>query len=167
MGGGLDGQRKVALFGVELGFQKNVRHPDDAVHRCTNLVTHVGEELAFQARRFQRLFTGLAQLIGLPEQVLAYALMLGDLVLEPPVGPRQILGTLNYAHFQLVMRRLQFLAARIEFEAFSLKQLLSLPPSRFLPGERLSQCFFGCHGDLRRPPNRRGFTVRRPSFSAC
>ena len=34
------------LFGRELGVQHEIGHPDDAVHRRPNLVTHIGQELA-------------------------------------------------------------------------------------------------------------------------
>ena len=51
-----DGQQRVgrrfddpqilALFGRELGVEHEIGHPDDAVHRRPNLVTHVRQELA-------------------------------------------------------------------------------------------------------------------------
>ena len=34
------------LPGIQFGFQRQVRHPDDRVHRGADLVAHVGEELA-------------------------------------------------------------------------------------------------------------------------
>ena len=46
IGGRLDDPQILALFGRELGVQHEIGHPDDAVHRRPNLVTHVRQELA-------------------------------------------------------------------------------------------------------------------------
>ena len=39
-------RRYSPLFGRELGVQHEIGHPDDAVHRRPDLVTHVRQELA-------------------------------------------------------------------------------------------------------------------------
>ena len=41
-----DDPQMLALFGRELGVQHEIGHPDDAVHRRPDLVTHVRQELA-------------------------------------------------------------------------------------------------------------------------
>src|ERR1022692_1265926 len=65
--GRLDHIGVVELFGVESGVQKQVGHPDDAVHGSANLMTHVGEEFALGflrgfGRFFRFLQTGLGAL---------------------------------------------------------------------------------------------------------
>ena len=42
----LDGLQIFALFGGELGLERELGHADDAVEWRADLVTHVGEELA-------------------------------------------------------------------------------------------------------------------------
>ena len=41
-------RQALALFGGELGVERQLRHADDAVHRRPDLVAHVGEELALR-----------------------------------------------------------------------------------------------------------------------
>ena len=36
-----------ALFGIQLRFQRQLCHADNAIHRSTNLVAHVGKKFAF------------------------------------------------------------------------------------------------------------------------
>ncbi len=43
------------LARLQICFQQNRRHADDAVHRCANFVTHRREKFRLQPRRFQRL----------------------------------------------------------------------------------------------------------------
>ena len=55
-----------SLFVVQACVQRQFRHPDDRVHRRTDLVTHVGKELRFNLTRLLRLFLGPAhRLFGL------------------------------------------------------------------------------------------------------
>ena len=49
VGGELHGFKIVALFGSQLGVERQVGHADDAVERGADFVAHVGEELAFGA----------------------------------------------------------------------------------------------------------------------
>src|ERR1039458_4549070 len=63
--GRLDHIGVVELFGVESGVQKQVGHPDDAVHGSANLMTHVGEEFALGlVRGFGRFFRFLQSGLG-------------------------------------------------------------------------------------------------------
>ena len=43
----LNGLGQMTLSGVERGRQQELGHAQDAVHRCPDLMTHVGEELRF------------------------------------------------------------------------------------------------------------------------
>ena len=61
-GGELHRFQALALLAVELRVQRDVRHPDDGVHRGADLVAHVGEELRFQASGLQRLVARLGRL---------------------------------------------------------------------------------------------------------
>ncbi|MNE36804.1 hypothetical protein D3C80_1306320 [compost metagenome] len=69
----------VTLLGVQRGLQRKVGHSDDRIHRRTDLVAHVGEEIAFRAscvfRNFLRALHGEL-----------CCLALGD-VLEPAEQP--------------------------------------------------------------------------------
>ena len=58
LGRGLDGLQIVSLLVVQLRIQRQVGHPDDAVHRCPNLVAHVGQESATGAVGGFRRFLG-------------------------------------------------------------------------------------------------------------
>ena len=44
-----------ALVGLELGFEQQPRHAEDAVHRRADFVAHGGEEMRFRAAGFLRL----------------------------------------------------------------------------------------------------------------
>ncbi|MNN22740.1 hypothetical protein D3C76_953350 [compost metagenome] len=46
----MDLRHVVTLLGVQRGFQRQVRHADDRIHRRTDLVAHVRKEIAFGAR---------------------------------------------------------------------------------------------------------------------
>ena len=52
--------RTFALLRCQIGLQQQSVHPDDAVHRGTNLVGHIGEEIRFGA---VRLFGGFTRLL--------------------------------------------------------------------------------------------------------
>ncbi len=54
--------RTFPLLRCQIGLQQQPVHPDDAVHRCTNLVRHIGEEIGFGAARP---FGGFTRLLGL------------------------------------------------------------------------------------------------------
>jgi hypothetical protein len=56
--GSLHGLRELALVGVELGAEQQLRHTEHAVHRRADLVAHVREELGLGARR---VFRGVAR----------------------------------------------------------------------------------------------------------
>ena len=51
--------RVVALPGVEVGLEQQVRHADDAVHRGADLVAHVREEVRLEPGRLGRLVPGV------------------------------------------------------------------------------------------------------------
>ena len=54
----LHGAEAFALLRVLRGFQSQFRHSENSVHRCTDLVTHVGEELAFHQAGALRFVSG-------------------------------------------------------------------------------------------------------------
>ena len=54
----------VALLIIEVGAEREVREPDDGVHRRSDLVAHVGEKHRFRFGRRQRLSRRFAQLCG-------------------------------------------------------------------------------------------------------
>ncbi|HEY6895495.1 MAG TPA: hypothetical protein VI258_15075, partial [Rhodanobacteraceae bacterium] len=68
LGAASNGHRDVALLCVEPAAEKNVRHPDHAVHRRADLVAHVGEKFGFDSRRLER---GIARLRDLELHLLA------------------------------------------------------------------------------------------------
>ena len=47
---GADDAEIIFLLRCKIGLHSQLRHPDDAVHRSANLVAHVGDELALEAR---------------------------------------------------------------------------------------------------------------------
>jgi hypothetical protein len=49
--GALDRQRAFALLDSQRRVEQKGRHPENAVHRCADLVTHVGQELALESAR--------------------------------------------------------------------------------------------------------------------
>ena len=51
----------VALVGCQLAVEHEIRHADDAVHRRSDLVAHVREELALRPARFHRPVAGVHQ----------------------------------------------------------------------------------------------------------
>ncbi len=60
--GGIADRRDVlALFAIELRFERQSREADDRVHRRADFVAHVGEEFAF---RLRRRFGDLTTLLG-------------------------------------------------------------------------------------------------------
>ena len=61
IGGFLDREEELPLFRGELGVQSQLRHPDDAVHRCANLVAHIGQKLALGPIRHLGLVSGAHQ----------------------------------------------------------------------------------------------------------
>ncbi len=61
-GRGLDRFQALALIGIECRIQRELGHADDAVHRCPNLMTHVGEEFALRPASFHGLVAGGQQL---------------------------------------------------------------------------------------------------------
>ena len=66
--GGFDSLQVLALLGGELGVQCQLRHSQHTVHGRTDLVAHVGQELAFGAAgRFGSLLCGLQLRVCAPE----------------------------------------------------------------------------------------------------
>ena len=45
--------RKFVLFGIQRGIEEEVQHAQNSVHRCSDFVAHVGEELALDAAQLQ------------------------------------------------------------------------------------------------------------------
>lgn len=60
---GLDHQETLALLGIKLGIQSQLRHAQDAVHGSTEFVADVGQELSFGASRSLGCLLGSHQLL--------------------------------------------------------------------------------------------------------
>ena len=101
----------VALLGGQRGLQREVRQPDDGVHRCPDLVAHVGEEHRLQLRRLlgllprrrelhllrlelfllgQQLLLRLRQLVGLLLELPRLLLRLAEQLLRPDVAGQDL-----------------------------------------------------------------------------
>ena len=48
-----------ALTRIEFGLQGQMRHADDCIHRCSDLVAHVGQEIGLRLRARFRYLLGL------------------------------------------------------------------------------------------------------------
>jgi hypothetical protein len=56
-------RQAVALIGRQIGVEQQVGHAHDAVHRCADLMAHVGQELAFRPAGVHRLVASRDQLL--------------------------------------------------------------------------------------------------------
>ena len=83
---GPHGLRVLLLFHPERRIQQQARHPDDAVHGRADLVAHVGQEFALEARQLQGPVPGLRQLLGGLFQLELGPAALGDVVVLPEVA---------------------------------------------------------------------------------
>ncbi len=59
----------LALLAGEIGLERELGRAEHAVHRRPDLVTHVGEELRLEPRRFERRFARLDELAELPRAI--------------------------------------------------------------------------------------------------
>ena len=76
----LDHRQVFALLRVQPGIEREFRHADDPVHRRSDLMTHVGDEFAFCARRRLRLgHRELERLRAIGNPAFQLAAMLFDL----------------------------------------------------------------------------------------
>ena len=83
---GADGVCVLALFLAQGRVQQQAGHADDAVHGRADLVAHVGQELALEARQLQRPIPGLGQFAGSLLQLDLSPATFGDVVVLPQVA---------------------------------------------------------------------------------